>query len=142
VGAIRFARRSNHFEETVAFYRDLVGLPLLLTFDAHEPDNFGGAVFGLPDASVNLELVSSEEPVPVDRHEELVLYLGGPDARDEALRRLTDAGLTPCEQYHYWTANESVTFLDPDGREVVFAPWIFGEELPPAARKRQAEQEA
>jgi catechol 2,3-dioxygenase-like lactoylglutathione lyase family enzyme len=141
VGAIRFARRTNHFEETVAFYRDLVGLPLLLTFDAHEPDNFAGAVFGLPDASMNLELVSSDEPVPVDRHEELVLYLGGPDARDEAVRRLTDAGLTPCEQYHYWTANESVTFLDPDGREIVFAPWIFGEDLPPAVRKRRAQQE-
>jgi catechol 2,3-dioxygenase-like lactoylglutathione lyase family enzyme len=140
VGAFRFARRTNHFAETVAFYRDLVGLPLLLTFDAHEPDGFEGAVFGLPDASANFELVSSDEPVPVDRHEELVLYLAGPEARDAAVRRLTDAGLTPREQYEYWTANESVTFLDPDGREVVFAPWIFGEELPPAVRKRQARQ--
>ena len=139
VGAFRFARRSNHYQQAVAFYRDLVGLPLLLTFDAgHGPDAFDGAVFGLPDASATFELVSSAEPVPVDRHEELVLYLGGPDARDAAVRRLTDAGLTPCEQYEYWTANESVTFLDPDGREVVFAPWIFGAELPPAVRKRQA----
>jgi catechol 2,3-dioxygenase-like lactoylglutathione lyase family enzyme len=140
VGAVRFAWRTNHFDETVAFYRDLVGLPLLLTFDAHEPDNFAGAVFGMPDASATFELISSDEPVPVDRHEELVLYLGGPDARDEAVRRLTDAGLAPCEQYHYWTANESVTFLDPDGREVVFAPWVFGAELPPAVRRRQAQQ--
>lgn len=141
VGAIRFARRTNRFAETVAFYRDLVGLPLLLTFDAHEPDGFEGAVFGMPDASVTFEIVSSNEPVPVDRHEELVLYLGGPEARDAAVRRLTGAGLTPCGQYEYWTANESVTFLDPDGREVVFAPWVFGAELPPAVRKRQAEQE-
>lgn len=142
MGAFRFARRTNHYEQAVAFYRDLVGLPLLLTFDAsHGPDGFDGAVFGLPDASATFELVSSSEPVPVDRHEELVLYLGGPEARDGAVRRLTGAGLIPCEQYEYWTANESVTFLDPDGREVVFAPWIFGAELPPAARKRQAQQE-
>jgi hypothetical protein len=24
-----------------------------------------------------------------------------------------------------------VTFLDPDGRRVVFAPWVFGEEEEP-----------
>jgi len=32
IGALRFARRSAHFEETVHFYRDLVGLPLCATF--------------------------------------------------------------------------------------------------------------
>jgi hypothetical protein len=32
-GAFRIARRTNHFTESVAFYRDLVGLPLLLTFE-------------------------------------------------------------------------------------------------------------
>ncbi len=133
-GAFRLARRSNHFAEAVAFYRDLVGLPLLLTFDAHGPEGFDGAIFGLPGASATFELVSSAEPVPVDRHEELVLYLPGPRARDEAARRLTNAGLTPVEPYQYWTDNDSVAFLDPDGREVIFAPWIFGKDPPPARR--------
>jgi catechol 2,3-dioxygenase-like lactoylglutathione lyase family enzyme len=135
VGAFRVARRSNHFAEAVAFYRDLVGLPLLLTFEAHEPDGFDGAVFGLPDASATFELVSSTEPVPVDQHEELVLYLPGPQARNAAVRRLTEAGLAPVEPYQYWIDNDSVAFLDPDGREVIFAPWIFGKEPTPARRK-------
>ncbi|HLH81756.1 MAG TPA: VOC family protein [Trebonia sp.] len=130
------ARRSNHFAEAVAFYRDLVGLPLLLTFDAaHGPDGFDGAIFGLPDTSATFELVSSAEPVAVDRHEELVLYLPGPEARDAAVRRLTEAGLTPVAPYQYWVDNDSVAFLDPDGREVIFAPWIFGKEPTPAQRK-------
>lgn len=134
-GAFRVARRSHHFERSVAFYRDLVGLPLLATFDAHEPDGFAGAIFGLPDAAATFELVSSAEPVPVDRHEELVLYLPGPRARDAAVRRLTDAGLAPVTPYQYWIDNESVAFLDPDGRGVIFAPWIFGKEPTPARRK-------
>src|SRR4030081_1877704 len=33
IGAIRFARRCYRFEETVRFYRDLVGLPLHETFE-------------------------------------------------------------------------------------------------------------
>lgn len=134
-GAFRVARRSNHFAAAVAFYRDLVGLPLLFTFDAHEPDGFDGAIFGLPDASATFELLSSAERVPVDRHEQLVLYLPGEPARDAVARRLTDAGLAPVTPHRYWVDNDSVAFLDPDGREVIFAPWIFGKEPTPARRK-------
>jgi len=32
----------------------------------------------------------------------------------------------------YWPDNDAITFPDPDGREFVFAPWIFG-EAPPLA---------
>ncbi len=46
IGAIRFARRSSNFEETVRFYRGLVGLPLFETFEASYSSN--GAIFGLP----------------------------------------------------------------------------------------------
>ncbi|HTU06352.1 MAG TPA: VOC family protein, partial [Trebonia sp.] len=134
-GAFRVARRSYHFAEAVAFYRDLVGLPLLLTFDAHGPDGFDGAIFGLPDTGATFEVVSSAEPVPVDRYDELVLYLPGPEAKDKAAKRLTDAGLEPVRPHQYWVDNDSVAFLDPDGREVIFAPWVFGKEPTPARRK-------
>lgn len=33
------------------------------------------------------------------------------------------------------TANDSVAFADPDGRQVIFAPWSFGQEMSPARRK-------
>ena len=60
IGALRFARRSPHFEATVRFYRDLVGLPLRATFG----DSFGsnGAIFGLPRSNLTFELV--ETPMP------------------------------------------------------------------------------
>lgn len=134
-GAFRVARRTNHFEESVAFYRDLVGLPLLMTFEPHGADGFHGAIFGLPDASATFELVSAADPVAVDAHEELVLYLPGTEARDTAAARLTVAGHAPVTPYQYWIDNDAVAFADPDGREVIFAPWIFGRGTTPARLK-------
>jgi catechol 2,3-dioxygenase-like lactoylglutathione lyase family enzyme len=136
VGAVRFARRTSQLALAVAFYRDLVGLPLLLTFGRDDgPDAFAGAIFGLPGTRVTFELVESPAPVPVDSHEQLVLYFSGPLERDETVQRLDAAGLPRCIQYQYWTDNDAITFRDPDGREVVFAPWVFGETPPPARGK-------
>lgn len=136
VGAVRFARRTSDLAVAVRFYGDLLGLPLLVEFDAHDgPDSFAGAVFGMPGPSVTFEIVESAELVAVDPHEQLVLYLPGLRERDELVGRLQEAGLVPCAQYQYWDDNDAVTFRDPDGREVVLAPWIFGEAPPPARRK-------
>ena len=33
--------------------------------------------------------------------------------------------LVPVPQIDYWQANGGVTYRDPDGREVVFASWIY-----------------
>lgn len=141
VGAVRFARRTAHFEATVRFYRELVGLPLLFQFGAEDgPDAFGGVVFGMPGTAVTFEVVDSAGPVSVDAHEQLVLYLTGPQERDELASRLRRTGLEPCEQYRYWDDNDAVTFPDPDGREVVLAPWVFGSAPPPARLKAEQDK--
>ena len=76
IGAIRFARRSAHFEPAVQFYRDLVGLPLYATFG----DSYGstGAIFGLPGSALTFEIVKATESVAVDPGDQLCLYF--PDA--------------------------------------------------------------
>ena len=80
VAAVRFARRSNQFESTVQFYRDLVGLPVHETFtDSYSSD---GVIFGLPDASLTFEIVRSDLPVQVEPGEQLCLYFRGPAAMD------------------------------------------------------------
>ena len=33
-------------------------------------------------------------------------------------------------QHPYWKATGAVTYSDPDGREVVFAPFVFGANEP------------
>ena len=135
VGAFRIALRSGHLAESAAFYRDLVGLPLLYSFAAGGANAHDGLIFDVPGTSVTLELVSADGPGAVGEHDEIVLYLPGPQARDAVVERLTEAGLTPVTPAQYWIDNDSVAFSDPDGRMVVFAPWIFGKEVPPARLK-------
>ena len=50
-----------------------------------------------------------------------------PDAavREQIEARLTAAGARPDLQIDYWQANGGVTYQDTDGREVVFASWIY-----------------
>jgi hypothetical protein len=128
IGAIRFAHRSAHFEPTVQFYRDLVGLPLYATFgDSYDST---GAIFGLPGSALTFEIVEATEPVAVDAHEQLCLYFPDATAQQQATVRLSDAGIQPTESHPYWAATGAVTYRDPDGREVVFAPFIFGVNEP------------
>lgn len=136
VGAFRIALRTSHLAEAVTFYRDLVGLPLLFTFEPGADNPRRGAGFGVPGASVTLELTSADGPAAAGEQDEIVLYLPGPEARDAVTERLTGAGLAPATPVEYWVSNDSVAFLDPDGRMVIFAPWVFGAEPPPASRKR------
>ncbi|MEE2852777.1 MAG: VOC family protein [Actinomycetota bacterium] len=128
IGAIRFARRSAHFAETVQFYRDLVGLPLYETFG----DSYGsnGAIFGLPSWNLTMEIIEASDDVAVDPHEQLCLYFPDQQAQQAALARLRDAGVEPVEQHPYWAATGAATFRDPDGREIVFAPFVFGVNEP------------
>ncbi|ORV97904.1 VOC family protein [Mycobacterium kyorinense] len=130
IGAVRFARRSTHFDETVRFYRDLVGLPLCATFK----DSYGstGAVFGLPGTAVTFEIVEATEPLPVDSHEQLCLYFPDAAAQHRATARLRAAGMQPVDSHPYWAATGAVIYRDPDGREVVFAPFVFGVNEPAA----------
>ena len=128
IGAIRFARRSSNFKETVRFYRELVGLPLYETFEASYGSN--GAIFGLPSWNLTLEIVESADPVAVDHHEQLCLYFPDEQAKRAAIARLRAAAAEPVEQHPYWEATGAVTYRDPDGREVVFAPFVFGVNEP------------
>ena len=131
IGAVRFGRRSYHFDESVVFYRDLVGLPVQEMFRASYGTD--GVIFGLPGTSLTLEIVRSAEPVPVDAHEQLCFYFPSQRARDAARHRLLAAGLRPVSSHPYWEATDAVTYRDPDDREVVFAPFVYGYNEPPAS---------
>jgi len=130
LGGLRFGWGSVEFDKSVAFYRDLIGLPLLETFE----NSYGsdGAIFGLPGAALTFELVRAGEPIEAHVHERVCLYFPNRSTRNAAIGRLRVAGIEPAaEQHPYWSATGAVTFLDPDGREVVFAPFIYGPESPP-----------
>ena len=130
-GALRFARSSSNYDQTVPFYRDLLGLPVVGDF----ADSFGeeGTIFGLPDTRVQLEIVRARGAVTAtDPLDMLVLYLSGAAAVAAATSplRMKDAPRDPTP-HPYWVARGGVAYLDPDGRRVVFAPWIYGDEPEP-----------
>jgi catechol 2,3-dioxygenase-like lactoylglutathione lyase family enzyme len=131
IGAIRFGRTYYRYEEAVRFFRDLVGLPLYEQFEGSYGEN--GSIFGLPTPELTLEVVQGTEPVPVSDYEALCLYFPDEAAKQAAISRLTTAGIEPVESHPYWAATGGVTYLDPDGRQVIFAPFVYGRNEPDAS---------
>jgi catechol 2,3-dioxygenase-like lactoylglutathione lyase family enzyme len=132
-GAVRFAHASAHYDATIPFYRDLVGLRVVGEFAG----SFGedGTIFGLPDTAVQLEIVRARIPDDAPgSFDQLVLYLDDTDAVTAATASLDASGIERDRNPHpYWAARGAVVYRDPDGRNVVFAPWVYGRDPEPDA---------
>jgi len=131
VGGVRVVRPSNHFDATVAFYRDVIGLHLLGTFSGSYGED--GAILGLPGYPHHLELVrATSAPAEINSFDQLVFYLQSPASLQTLVQDVASRGHQPIEPQHpYWEAMGAVTFHDPDGRGVVFAPWVYGRDPEP-----------
>ena len=89
----------------------------------------GPSILGLPGGRVHLEIVrAGQASYPGGGLDRLVFCLPDAAAREQMQARLAAAGARPVPQIGYWHANGGVTYQDPDGREVVFASWIY---IPP-----------
>src|SRR5690348_18230497 len=87
VGALRVVRWSAHYEQTVSFYRDLVGLAVLETF--HASYGLDGTILGLPDGSVHLEIVrSAGARYPAPGLDQLVFYLPSAAAQERVMAQI------------------------------------------------------
>src|SRR5258706_14853793 len=112
VGALRVVRWSARYEQTLSFYRDTIGLPVLETFD----DSYGldGTILGLPGGQVHLEIVrAAQARYPRSGLDQLVFFLPDAAARERVQARLAAAGARPVPQIDYWQAHGGVTYQDP-----------------------------
>lgn len=141
-GAVRWARASARYEATVGFYRDLVRLPVIGEFRS----SFGedGTIFGLPDTRVQMEIVRARPGEAASgSFDQLVMYLQDDEAVELATAALRAADHAPDPEPHpYWAANGAVTYTDPDGRGVVYAPWVYGQVPDPVDRPGVAQPTA
>jgi catechol 2,3-dioxygenase-like lactoylglutathione lyase family enzyme len=130
-GALRFSFASAEYDRTIAFYRDVVGLPVITEF----ADSFGedGTVLGMPGVAAHLEIVRARGERPAaDPLDQLVFYFSGEAAMTAATAPLDAAGTPRDPSPHpYWNARGALIYLDPDERRVVYAPWVFGLEPEP-----------
>src|SRR5215470_15396147 len=120
--AVRVARPTRDLDAAAAFYGDLLGLPVLGSFEDH--DGFSGLILGLPDASRQLELVAAPDAAPTPTAEDqLVLYLGSSERVEQAAARIRAAGHEPSSSPNpYWANVGAVCFVDPDGYWLVLSP--------------------
>ena len=120
VTELRLVVTTDDYDAAVAFYRDLVGLPLLSSFADH--DGFSGAILG--DLARQLELVAHDGVVPTPTSEDqLVLYFGSADEVAVLADRIEAAGharRVPANPY--WVDDGAVAFTDPDGYWLILSP--------------------
>ena len=119
---LRIARPSSNYREVVAFYAVTLGLPVLAEWEDHE--DYDGTVFGLPDASRQLEILRVADLTPAPTSEDqLVFYLGSAERVDAMVTRLTAAGhVSQLSPNSYWQETGASCFVDPDGYWLVLSP--------------------
>jgi len=110
-----------NYDETIAFYRDVVGLPVV--------DEFNGSFrrgtarsLGLPDTSVQMEIVRAQATTGAvgGSTSSCSISTTLPPSRPRLPRCATTALATAPVAAPDWRANGAVIYRDPDGRDVVF----------------------
>jgi hypothetical protein len=119
---VRVARPARNFEAVSVFYGTTLGLPVIASFGDH--DGHDGVIFGLPDASRQLEILQTDNAVPAPSTEDqLILYFGSPERVEEVAARVRRDGHEPQPASNpYWEQNGAVCFVDPDGYWLILSP--------------------
>lgn len=123
IDAVRVARQTDRLVEVVAFYRDVVGLPVIGGFDDH--DGYTGVMLGAPGEAVHLEFTThaTGSPAQPEGADDLLVLYCDAEAVRGTVARARAAGVETVQAANpYWGAVGGVVLIDPDGRQLVLVP--------------------
>lgn len=118
---LRVARHSVNLEHIIWFYRDLLGLEVLGSFEDH--NGYNGVFIGLKGMEWHLEFTTSAQlPKHEPDEDDLLVFYQHSVAEYEALKqRLETHNATILTAKNpYWNTNGCM-YLDPDGYRVLIA---------------------
>ena len=117
--AVRLARPARDLTRSTRFYRDLIGLAPVGSFENH--DGYDGVFFALPGGA-ELELTAGPaQPASSTDEDLLVLYVRTWAEVEAVGARLTTVGVTRIPNRNPYWNRSGLTFLDPDGYRLVIA---------------------
>jgi catechol 2,3-dioxygenase-like lactoylglutathione lyase family enzyme len=124
---LRIARPTDDLEALLSFYRDGLGLSLLLRFEDH--DGFDGMMLGQEGAPYHFEFTRAKGHVAgraPTQDNLLVFYLPDGGEWKAAVQRMQDAGFASVASFNPYWDREGMTFEDPDGCRIVLqrAAWV------------------
>lgn len=123
-GRVRVARPTDQLAQVTAFYRDGIGLDIIAHFEDHA--GYDGVIFGMPDASYQLEFTQHRagSPCPAPTHDNLlVFYIAEQATIDAIVQRLHQMGYDPVPPENPYWQGKGLTIPDPDGWRVVLFHW-------------------
>ena len=126
--AVRLARPARDLTRSTRFYRDLIGLAPVGSFENH--DGYDGVFFALPGGA-ELELTAGPaQPASSTDEDLLVLYVRTWAEVEAVGARLTAAGVTMIPNRNPYWNRSGLTFLDPDGYRLVIAAGSMPDPAP------------
>ncbi|MBC7908961.1 MAG: VOC family protein [Pyrinomonadaceae bacterium] len=132
----RVTRSTDNFEEVIKFYRDGLGLDVLM---GGKHEKYEGAALGRKGAQFELEFehVEGETVGKAPTHENLLVFFI-PDKAEwqSAVERMKKHGYQPVEAENPWGNIDGKTFEDVDGYRVVLKNVSWGSS--PAEDKPEA----
>lgn len=117
---LRVARHTTDLFAILVFYRDILGLEIIGSFNDH--DAYDGVFLGIPGASWHLEFtVSNEAPVHTPDEDDLLVFYVTEELHGTLTDKLKAAGVPEVTAKNPYWKNNGITFSDPDGFRIVIS---------------------
>lgn len=125
VTRLRVARPTDRLAAVTAFYRDVIGLPVIGGWtDDGTHAGYDGVMIGLPGWDMHLEFTQHRDgsPCPAPTRDNLlVLYVDDRPALEAVAAAIQARGGRPVTAENPYWHPRAVCFEDPDGWGVVFS---------------------